>query len=560
MDRSENRAEAERNYASLVIKLNDRDALPVRAIPYVTGWSISPDVVARNFARQGGPFQELENTDTYHLVEGSPAKLLPKEWDRYVADLQGLEAELREHFTSDERGYAAWVSQSVARLPAGVFVWLDDFTADFALDYGPERRSMMDERDGDRDLNLAPYLEEAALNIALEGFERRKPLATHVSDDSHAGLVEHLQNGKLIDWQYWVENMPTLSPAEAARLMEGLDPELYEDLNSRPVTNYDATKSCGEARRIERLAIVEGVDRLSPEEWYRWAIDRGFGVHRGFFLAGYGRYLMENEDAVLASMPPPEARRWQEAHPKVGDRRQVSVAFAGHVSTVSQTFPDFCAEVEERLARWRRGRYTLVEAAQVIADRQANLDAKLLSEQMDAAIHACKLTYRLNNIRVEARFIPQKHLWHRDLFLEDVNAWLATEAIGDEVRLGFPYPDEPLPVKKRTTAGDMPDYGVLASREQLIAAFGNFTGMNMEWFKNLKDTPALLAARKVQGQGGRSHIAQPFFCPFEVMQWLVDARRRKGRPLSAEKGWTLLERNFPRVYAAHSVGDPRPAD
>ena len=69
----------------------------MRAIPYVSGWTISPDVVAKNFARdEAAPFEKLENTDTYHLVDGWPVKLLPKEWDRYVAALQGLEAELRE--------------------------------------------------------------------------------------------------------------------------------------------------------------------------------------------------------------------------------------------------------------------------------------------------------------------------------------------------------------------------------------------------------------------------------------------------------------------------------
>ncbi len=560
MDRSVSRAEAESSYSSLVVKVADRDALPVRAIPYATGWTISPDVVAREFARESGPFQGMEKTDTYHLVEGIPTKLLPKEWDRYVAAVQGLEAELREQFASNEQGYAAWLSKSVSKLPAGVFVWLDEFTADFEHDYGPERWSLMEEREGDRDLKLSPYLEDAVLNMALEGFERRQPLATYSSEDSHAGVVEFLQNRKLIDWRYWVENMKTLSSGEAARLMQGLDPDLYHDLGSSPVPSYDATAPCAAAKSMERLATTNGLDRLSPEEWCRWAMENNFRVHRGFFLAGLGRYLKENEDAVLASMPPLEAHRWKVAHPVGGDMRQVSTAFAGHVSTVCRSFPEFCAEVEERLAKWRRGRYTLVEAAQVIADLTTGLDAKLLSEQMDAAIHAKKLTLRLNNIRLEREFIPKAHLWHRDLFQDDVNAWLAEESIGTDVKLGYPYPDTPMPARKRAESGEVMDYAVLASREQLVAAFGSFTGMSMGWFKNLTDTPALLAARKARGQGGRGHVAQPFFCPFEVMQWLVDAKRRKGRPLSQDKGWALLERHFPKVYAAHSIGDPRPLD
>ena len=104
------------------------------------------------------------------------------------------------------------------------------------------------------------------------------------------------------------------------------------------------------------------------------------------------------------------------------------------------------------------------------------------------------------------------------------------------------------------------DYSMLASRDQLIGAFGSFTGMDAAWFNNLTDTPALLAARKVAGQGGRGHIAEPLFCPFEVVQWLASAKRKKGRSLGAEKAWGLLEKYFPRVYNARSVGDPRDCD
>ena len=109
----------------------------------------------------------------------------------------------------------------------------------------------------------------------------------------------------------------------------------------------------------------------------------------------------------------------------------------------------------------------------------------------------------------------------------------------------------------RGGVGDGLDAALLASREQLIAAFGSFVGMNATWFTNVKDTPALLAARKVAGQGGRGHITEPRFCPFEVLQWLINPARRKGRMLSEHKGWELFEAHFPRSDAANSVGDPR---
>ena len=118
----------------------------------------------------------------------------------------------------------------------------------------------------------------------------------------------------------------------------------------------------------------------------------------------------------------------------------------------------------------------------------------------------------------------------------------------------------PAPVAGSASNAPARDFSMLATRSQLIDGFGSFTGIDKSWFKNLKDTPALLAARKDAGQGGRGHIKEPWFCPFEVMQWLADSKRRKGRKLRTEKAWELLEKHFPKVYNAYSVADPRAGD
>jgi hypothetical protein len=108
-----------------------------------------------------------------------------------------------------------------------------------------------------------------------------------------------------------------------------------------------------------------------------------------------------------------------------------------------------------------------------------------------------------------------------------------------------------------TDSNDGPNFEMLATRHQLIQAFGAFTGMDAKWFDNLKDTPKLRSARKVTGKGGRGHIAEPLFCPYEVMVWLVDKKRRKGKNISNDTAWRLLERHFPEVYNERRIGDPR---
>ena len=98
-----------------------------------------------------------------------------------------------------------------------------------------------------------------------------------------------------------------------------------------------------------------------------------------------------------------------------------------------------------------------------------------------------------------------------------------------------------------------------ATRDQLIDAFGTFTGMDKFWFRNLKDTPALHSARKRKGVGSK-HSTQPLFCPYEVMIWLIDSKRKKGRNLSPETGWRRLKQCFPTVHQKHEIEDPNTYD
>lgn len=129
------------------------------------------------------------------------------------------------------------------------------------------------------------------------------------------------------------------------------------------------------------------------------------------------------------------------------------------------------------------------------------------------------------------------------------------ELYGLQVVLGETPPETAaLPGKPENPALD---YSQFATRDQLISAFGRFTGMDLAWFDNLSDTPALMAARRVEGRGGR-HSIEPMFCPFAVMLWLIDPKRRKGRrPMSPEVGWRLLQANFEKVYLSRSAADPR---
>jgi len=198
------------------------------------------------------------------------------------------------------------------------------------------------------------------------------------------------------------------------------------------------------------------------------------------------------------------------------------------------------------------GLYLYQQAAHEIAIDQDWSDSRLsdLRQQIAAAISSQELPVR--NPKTGGVVSPNGH---KDWFvtIADVNDWL-----GNKYRVEYRWVRSTAAEKTNTSETYVAaNFSMLATREQLIDAFGKFTGMDLSWFRALSDLPKLLAARKVSGQGGRGHIAEPYFCPYEVMLWLVDPKRKKGRKLSVDKAWSILEEKFSLVYSQFSIGDPR---
>lgn len=103
------------------------------------------------------------------------------------------------------------------------------------------------------------------------------------------------------------------------------------------------------------------------------------------------------------------------------------------------------------------------------------------------------------------------------------------------------------------------DYSLLATPQQLIEAFGRFTGMDAAWFDKWADYPVLNNANKVKGTSGRGRTTEPLFCPFLVMQGLMKKPRKGSNRkefLTDSKPWELLKRHFPNVYAIHQGLSP----
>jgi len=99
------------------------------------------------------------------------------------------------------------------------------------------------------------------------------------------------------------------------------------------------------------------------------------------------------------------------------------------------------------------------------------------------------------------------------------------------------------------------EFSLLATREKLLEAYGQF-GLKREWFKDLHSREWLLYAREVKGHGQRGSKAAALFCPFKVMQGLINKVRGMKR-ISPDTAWRIFEHKFPEAYEKFSINDPR---
>lgn len=249
------------------------EALPVRGVPYVGNWEkVSPLWVARYLA-QIYPFTKgCAPLAAYHMPDDMPVPMQPREWGAAVASIEGYEAELKHQHASAAIGYAAWMQGAAEKLPAGVFVWLDEFGAVYR-DHC-ERQHL-----GTDDLILAPMLDEATRAMVREGFGPRKLHAANNPQDETAKR-EHLIGwyDSLLDADVYL-GLASVTPREAAMLLCEFNPG---DDTCNPLTYTNLKTGPDDFKRL--LRWFEDVNKSDPtartlRQWRAVAADKGLKCH-----------------------------------------------------------------------------------------------------------------------------------------------------------------------------------------------------------------------------------------------------------------------------------------
>ena len=174
-----------------IIRINNQDAVPIRAIPFATGWKISPDKLLLTLAHQEMPIK-INDLFAYNITENNEyVKIFPKEWDNVYAVNKNLSSTLSRNQFNDDEGYATWIVESIKLLPAACFVWKNDFEKKFNNAYATQSLHILEEREGDRELNFSPLVPKELESVVMEGFKiltlekslNNKLVHAHVSDN-----------------------------------------------------------------------------------------------------------------------------------------------------------------------------------------------------------------------------------------------------------------------------------------------------------------------------------------------------------------------------------------
>jgi hypothetical protein len=241
---------------NVILKIQDREAIPVRAIPLLTNWEVlSPDELADALAggEHGYAFHDIF---AYRIEDKEVQPVVQTWWENFPCRaLKALGDRIKATEISHETGYQEWRKQSLNELPAGVFVWKDEFESRYLRRYGRDGTTFMtasgnamseDEQQRRVALNFAPFIAEPEIRcLVLEGFGQL--IAQSASRNlEQLWFVRGFYSASDND-THWL-GLHSLSPREAAALLCGRDPLVQRGCDDRCVvllerrlTDYNET-------------------------------------------------------------------------------------------------------------------------------------------------------------------------------------------------------------------------------------------------------------------------------------------------------------------------------
>lgn len=167
---------------NVVVVIDGKDAIPVRAIPYLTNFeTISLDAIAMVFAKD--KFFDAYREMVAYIKEGASVRVIEATWWENVAcrQFKALSDLIGAEGITHETGLQEWRIKSLDVIPAGTFVWKDEFVLLHDQMYGRYGIRFLnsdgqflprDEQFTRTKLNFSPFVPDIDIQKKLlDGFE-----------------------------------------------------------------------------------------------------------------------------------------------------------------------------------------------------------------------------------------------------------------------------------------------------------------------------------------------------------------------------------------------------
>lgn len=259
---------------NVVVQIGGREAIPVRAIPFLTQWEVlSPDEIADALSDEEDSWHpDFGGLRAFNLADGQPVEIRPAFWRNFVSrQLQGISDELKASEVSHDAGYIAWREAAIKALPSDAFVWLDEFEPRFEKAFSEESFGGFLKNEqwvpgqrirADLKLDFSPFLADPFKGLILESLQTgnpqhpvaplsreeweglskgdklkawwdgRAPVADITDEDqARADFLDGFDSalhGAKLDAGDWVK-YPSVTARDAALLVCGINPTVYPD-------------------------------------------------------------------------------------------------------------------------------------------------------------------------------------------------------------------------------------------------------------------------------------------------------------------------------------------
>lgn len=224
-----------------VVLIEGRQAIPVRAIPFITGFDLPPDELAYLAAAPAVEVRAFDSgvvevtnhrcISTFTLNENSEHRpIAPAEWEMVEIEIQCLSQKLKADENTEGENRAAWRRQAVTLLPAACFVWRDEFE-----DWYRRTRPITISRKYNRlpDDELFPLLEN--------------------------GSITAIENSIFLEYE------PLIPEGLEDAVLEGFEPGACENHSAAIATAANISMTPSQDRAVDKNELIDGLHLYEPK-------------------------------------------------------------------------------------------------------------------------------------------------------------------------------------------------------------------------------------------------------------------------------------------------------